>query len=771
MRKTLSFVVCVSLAFILGYSTLHPAYLMFADWLGPVMGYSLLTCLTVLYLLLGDPLRFLWLAIMWAVVSFLGGAIIRRRVGSVLTMLTVFLFFIPFLLLNAYSMVEPLSALMSEMGQDGIFSVLPPLPSGMTITQLIQAPILGQIFEMALDAVQAGDVGGPEQLVYRMVTPILVGVGEKVVIIVFAALVGVEVGSRLEPFLRPYSESLRRRLGGSLPVGGGGGQSGDGAFKTLFLLLILLTPTFIVHNVSYALDESYSENLMGYLDEDGGASLGSLFMSSEAGRAIDWDHPDAEGLLGALMLSQVGMKQVLPRLSGMEEMAENLGPLMALIPDTMMIVAYIDVPPEVAATRSAEVSRVFGRQFDTELEQLMAFEAPPLTGEDEAGSFDVSLVLYQTPLGLEEFAATYMDEFVAHGGLAEVLDEGLKNGRLLPGATPDSAEGSLMFAGFVNLELIGSVVDFEGVPSNYKDLVPVDLTAPLGVAGGMAFWGQGFVSEEGEHAIDLLSLLGFQGSASFSDDTDLSMVLLAAPGGTDVGGDEVPNVKLTTSLPVEDPRLETIYRILSQLGIMNLAGPGEHIDVSSFSLPVTGVSLPLMVSMTKEVSPRVSSPNGLVDVTVTVKNEDTVSMTDVYLVDPLSLQGYGSSSRISSGVTSEHWASIGPGDSRAVTYTLRLTSGGVYSLSPATVEYMHDGVSYDVSSNSLDVKVAQPNPVSLLIMALRTSGSSLTEILNLVTGGRGSMLLMVSTLLILGLLAFVEYRNFTKWMNPEQGTQ
>lgn len=40
-----------------------------------------------------------------------------------------------------------------------------------------------------------------------------------------------------------------------------------------------------------------------------------------------------------------------------------------------------------------------------------------------------------------------------------------------------------------------------------------------------------------------------------------------------------------------------------------------------------------------------------------------------------------------------------------------------------------------------------------------------------VTGGIGSMLLMVSTLLILGLLAFVEYRNFKKWINPGQETQ
>jgi hypothetical protein len=29
---------------------------------------------------------------------------------------------------------------------------------------------------------------------------------------------------------------------------------------------------------------------------------------------------------------------------------------------------------------------------------------------------------------------------------------------------------------------------------------------------------------------------------------------------------------------------------------------------------------------------------------------------------------------------------------------------------------------------------------------------------------------MVSTLLILGLLAFVEYRNFTRWMNPGKET-
>jgi hypothetical protein len=50
-----------------------------------------------------------------------------------------------------------------------------------------------------------------------------------------------------------------------------------------------------------------------------------------------------------------------------------------------------------------------------------------------------------------------------------------------------------------------------------------------------------------------------------------------------------------------------------------------------------------------------------------------------------------------------------------------------------------------------------------------TAWGSSAGLLDAVTGGQGSMILMAITLLVFGLLAFLEYRNLMKWLNPEPG--
>ena len=62
MRKTAAFFLSLFLVLSLGYATLHPAYLLMTDWLGPMVGSSLLSVFTLIYLLLGDPLSFFMVA-------------------------------------------------------------------------------------------------------------------------------------------------------------------------------------------------------------------------------------------------------------------------------------------------------------------------------------------------------------------------------------------------------------------------------------------------------------------------------------------------------------------------------------------------------------------------------------------------------------------------------------------------------------------------------------------------------------------------------------
>ncbi len=50
MRKIVAFVICSLLVLTMGFMFIHPSFLMVANWLGPVLGSSLLTALSMLYL-------------------------------------------------------------------------------------------------------------------------------------------------------------------------------------------------------------------------------------------------------------------------------------------------------------------------------------------------------------------------------------------------------------------------------------------------------------------------------------------------------------------------------------------------------------------------------------------------------------------------------------------------------------------------------------------------------------------------------------------------
>jgi hypothetical protein len=87
LRKIVAFILGFSLVFTLGYITQTPSYLLVADWIGPVVGSSIMTALTVIYILLGDPLKYIGLALIWTFTAFLVDLIVSKIVGAVLKML------------------------------------------------------------------------------------------------------------------------------------------------------------------------------------------------------------------------------------------------------------------------------------------------------------------------------------------------------------------------------------------------------------------------------------------------------------------------------------------------------------------------------------------------------------------------------------------------------------------------------------------------------------------------------------------------------------
>jgi hypothetical protein len=311
------------------------------------------------------------------------------------------------------------------------------------------------------------------------------------------------------------------------------------------------------------------------------------------------------------------------------------------------------------------------------------------------------------------------------------------------------------------MDTVASYLPIEDIPENVTEFLPPILEGILSFSGGVSYWERGFVSEGEMQAMDIMALLGVEESVEFSEDSDMSIMLLTTPFSNDTEG---AKAKLTTSLPLDDPRYDLINSSLYELGLLNIVAPGESIDEASFQLQVSELTLPLNVRVTREISSVSVSPNDQVRVTVTVSNDDEEPMTEVFLTDYSAASGYMFGARVVSDSTSDSWEIIGPSQSRSLSYNLHLGPSGTYTLSPVSVVYEHGGIAFTASSGWSVVSVSQPNPVSLLLMSLGSSLETATNALDMLTNGSGTIILGGLALLLLALWIFLQYRAFKGWI-------
>jgi hypothetical protein len=758
LRKIAAYLLCILIVLTLGFFSIHPTLIYISDWLGPLFGSSLFYSLSFFYLLLGNPFRFATLLAIWGGSAFIGGVLIRRRLGAVLM---VFLVMVTVLVLMGINLIDvgfTVSQVFEDVQISNPLDVLPPLPDGLTITEIYQAPIIGDIAERILKTFQGGVPENPLSIVMEIATGLILGVLIKMVVMIGSALVGVEVGRLIEPSLEPFSESIRVSLGGK-PRGMGNITTIKEAL-TLCIFVIILVPS--IFTTPTAIGESgaefYLETIFGYAESNNNAYFSSLFASGETQFS---DLTESDDLVASVIISHEGITEMLMEFF---ESEENLGPLTSLLPETLMVAIYVDIPPEIAASKSEDVANAFSKAYKIDLNQVMAFNAPFSIGEELNGPA-ISLVVYQSSMEFAGIASTYLEEFMEMEGLVDIVSEATQNGRLVPESSVDSTDGAALISGFVNMRLLNEFAppDFLHQASEY---FPVEDWTNLGFSGNFAFWKQGLMTKGNEHYFDVLSLLGAEDAPEFSPDSMNSLVVLVAPNGTDLGGENIPNIKISTNIPEDDKKLEALYQFLQMLGLESYVVPELILDKSTFELGVSGVILPLNIEVTKTSTTSSLKPKSVIDVTVTVTNLDLHPMKDVYLDDSMTIARYPKT-RIMDGSTNGMWSEILPGESESISYSVELSDSGVYSLNPALLEYIHNANEFNAYSQNMDVRVQRPSPISLGIHALTSTVSTASFYVDELTSGKGSLLTFGVFSIIIIILAFFEFFNLKKWFSGQ----
>jgi hypothetical protein len=770
LRKLAAFFLCSFLVLSLGYATLHNSLLLICDWLGPLLGSPLTSALTVLYLLLANPLEFISIAVLWLGVAFLGGVIIRRRVGAALTMLLIFILLLPTLGLSAFELLQRASSLGLEMSGDNPLDVLPPLPEGLTIATFFEAPIVGKALETIVKMIGEGP---PEEmgfgLIMQVVQPLLLDLILKPVMILVAALLGVEAGRRIEPVFTPYSASLKAYLGG--------GKNPSIANNSILVRWAALTITMILLSASPLAplagaleDDFYSEILVGFVDEGGIGYVGSLFVDSEMSLGgIDFQSPEVDGLLASVIISHRGVLERMPEVMNLTGLPEIEG-LLGVLPPTVMVTVYLDVPIELAERRADSFSTAFSETLDMDLHKIMAFN-PPMPNELGEEMPAISLVIYQSSNDMKWMANDYLGHLTYHGGLIEAVQSASASGTLIPGRA-ESADGSVLITGLVNLFPVLNHIEEAELPNGLEGLeVPTMLedylallSGPFSLSGSFSFWDYGVEPEGDEYGFDILEILGYEGEASFSEDSDFSLMMVATPNETDPESDARGSVTMAFSQPLNETELAALYENLPFCDSVKLMSPGEALTSESHQALVTGIALPLKVEVSKVASPARARAGGTVQISVKVTNQDLKTMENVVMEDGSTTSGYPIGVEVVSGSTEMSWSRIPPGESRIMTYTLRLGEAGVYNLGSAQLGYTHSEGTFTGASGRLEVTVSRPNPGAFALSSVASWWTSAADALNMVTRRSGYQILTAATLLVLGTLLYLEIMNAKRWI-------
>lgn len=705
--------------------------------------------MTMAFLMLGDPLSFPVLIFIWVFSALMVGIIVRRRLGAVLVALLVWLTMLPITASIAFALAKSVPGVMQA--SEGPIGWLPPLPSGFTLAGIFEAPIAGKIIKVSLEAM-SGDVNG-QMLVGQLIGGLVTDAALKPVMMVVGALIGVELGRLVQ----------RRGLGNILP------KPKVAAVKVgATLLIVCLCSTILIPSASGVRfgEDAYTEALIGALDKKGRAYVGDLFM--DAGSTLSsmgLSDSDTDGLAAAFIVSHSGVVEEFGKLVGRDPSLSELSNLITLLPPTFAVVVYLDVPKEAALKRSVSVSQALSSTYGVVLNQLAALSIKPGDGGEGGDMPMITMAFYHSFTEVETLAGDYLTQFGDRGGFVDAVNDAVANGRLIPGETGDSASGAIFATGFINIDAIKGFFPTDAASGETGDAFNAFLSGSIDFSGGLAYWNQGEQPVGSSGVLDILNLLGSSTTPTYSSASDLSLLITAAPPGENIGGaEDVPNVKISTSVPLTQEELDSIYSLLEDMGFVIRIRTGEP-EAPDFQIDTSTITLPLNVGFTKVVTGGETAT-----VTLTVENRDTKPMTNVVVDDSASLGGYSTGLSLTGGSTTGRWETIPPGESRSITYTIEMDNPGVYTLQPARLDYAGGGAEFSDSSNKAETVASRPFFLFAPFELAALTWSTGSQLLDMVTG-RGVIAMSVLTLGVFALVAYDGVKSYRRWRRPKEASE
>ncbi|MEM2145726.1 MAG: hypothetical protein QW279_10215 [Candidatus Jordarchaeaceae archaeon] len=627
LEKYLGWLVGTSLLILFSIAIFPTSFQLVINWFGPVVGQPLMPILILVFILIAPATKYQTVLTAYIVSGFACGAVGRGGIKrSVILAILVFLTLFLILGANIYSMIKIFGSLESMS--------LPNPPSDASVVNLLSLPLVSDYLSSVLENLFSRPSGGMDILMLNILSMILINLIINFIALCISSILGGLATSKLFPRLRK-----KKAL------------STQSTFNQRILALSVISLTLFVQSpftscniikgfggVSkgslVSQDLGVLEMLKGdflwtIIQNDGSLSLICGYGSSDpASIGVSLSNNDLQGIIFAGFLVRSG------ELTMPEDIPQQLQQFLPFIPTQGFVVVSLDSESE------ARIQTVVSR-FETALgihfKKSMTLQIPI---EDRK----LNIAFYNVPEGM-----TVEDSYESFRSM-------IPENSVFALISPEKVVSKPFVAiiGIINLEMM-SELGFE-----IEDGLLV-------LALNYVEWSRNFFTGTSTFALSLQEALGFTGSIS-SNLPNGSYLVVSTPKTVNVG-----------SLNVNPEKAE-----IHDNTVVLKVNPGE--TYSDFQIGFAA-RFPPNVIVTKNVSPSTTSVDGTVTVTVTIKNLGDTVINNVRLNDSETLMSYRLTAYIVSGQTYGYWTKLEPNETQTISYVVKVTSNGIYTLTPARVIY------------------------------------------------------------------------------------
>jgi hypothetical protein len=618
------------------------------NWLGPVVGQNLTPILMIVYILLASAIKYPTILLTYIVSGFACGALGRGGVKrSILLALLAFLTLFLLLGANIYPMIRTFSSFSATS--------MPSMPPGASLTDLLSLPLVSDYASTALQSLFGGGqggggmMGGSQTILLQIGLMLLTSLLINFAVLCVSSVIGGLTTSKLIPRLRR----------GKTPVPGPNLNTRVLAFSILSLLLFSQIPvatcnmvknvnsattgTLVTQDMNELFGMANGEFLMGQISNDGSLSFIYAYAGFDlATMGITLSASDLQGIMFAGFAVRSGDVTGLP---------DQFQQLLTYVPSQGFFVLSSgggDVEAQ---------SRRITSQFEVALG--ISFGEPSVL-QVPMGDQQFNIVMYNVATGTTvETGYNAFHSLLPTGGLSHFL-------------TPDSVSSRPFIAllGVMNPEVMGG-------GGGSKNGTSGGNVGTISFAVNFVAWNQTYA---GTSLFDfsLKQTLGFTGAISSN-----------LPNGSYIA------VTLPPTIEMDSLTVDPNSAVAEGSTVMLMVNPGDSYADLRISFRAR---FPPNVVVTKTISPSVTNAGGTVTVTVEVHNLGDTAINNVDVDDSDTVGTYQLSADVVSGSTSGHWTQLSPGETRTVTYSVRVSANGIYTLEPATVTYSDEYGDYTKTS-------------------------------------------------------------------------